>query len=148
MEYKHIVQYYETDKMGITHHSNYIRWMEESRVDFLAQIGWPFERLEKQGFASPVTKLECKFVRPSTFADEITIHTWVKEFDGVILTFEYRMEKPDGTVVCVGESRHCFVSMEGKPIRAYKACPEFCEELLRHTTAEEGEAGTGEGGKK
>ena len=34
MEYIHTVQYYETDKMGITHHSNYIRWMEEARVDF------------------------------------------------------------------------------------------------------------------
>ena len=37
--YNHTVQYYETDKMGITHHSNYIRWMEEARVDFLKQIG-------------------------------------------------------------------------------------------------------------
>ena len=132
MEYRHVVQYYETDKMGITHHSNYIRWMEESRVDFLAKIGWPFERLEQQGFASPVTKLECKFVRPSTFADAIMIHTWVKDFDGVILTFEYKMEKQDGTVVFVGESKHCFVNLEGKPIRAYKACPEFCEELQKH----------------
>ena len=28
--YNHTVQYYETDKMGITHHSNYIRWMEKA----------------------------------------------------------------------------------------------------------------------
>lgn len=36
--YQHTVQYYETDRMGITHHSNYIRWMEEARVDFLQQL--------------------------------------------------------------------------------------------------------------
>ena len=132
MEYRHIVQYYETDKMGITHHSNYIRWMEESRVDFLNKIGWPFDRLEAQGFASPVTRVECRFVRPSTFSDEILIHTYVKDFDGVRLTFEYKMEKTDGTVVCVGESGHCFINLEGKPIRADRACPEFCEELLKH----------------
>ena len=30
--YLHKVQYYETDKMGIAHHSNYIRWMEEARL--------------------------------------------------------------------------------------------------------------------
>ena len=47
--YRHKVQYYETDKMGITHHSNYIRWMEEARIDFLAQIGWNYERLEVMG---------------------------------------------------------------------------------------------------
>ena len=37
--YRHKVQYYETDRMGVTHHSNYIRWMEEARVDLLEQIG-------------------------------------------------------------------------------------------------------------
>ena len=33
--YDHKVQYYETDGMGIVHHSNYIRWFEEARVDLL-----------------------------------------------------------------------------------------------------------------
>ncbi len=37
---QHQVQYYETDKMGVTHHSNYIRFMEEARVAFLKALGW------------------------------------------------------------------------------------------------------------
>ena len=132
MEYKHIVQYYETDKMGITHHSNYIRWMEEARVDFLAKIGWPFDKIEEQGFASPVIKVECKFVRPCTFADEISIDTSVKDFDGIRLTFSYEMKKTDDTCVCVGESVHCFTDLRGKPIRADRACPDFCAEILKY----------------
>ena len=59
--YQHTVQYYETDRMGITHHSNYIRWMEEARVDFLAQLGWNLERLEAMGAVSPVTALDVKY---------------------------------------------------------------------------------------
>ena len=51
--YRHIVQYYETDKMGITHHSNYIRWMEEARIDFLSQIGWSYAKLEEEGIIFP-----------------------------------------------------------------------------------------------
>lgn len=43
--YIHKVQYYETDKMGITHHSNYVRWMEEARIEFLDQIGWSYVRV-------------------------------------------------------------------------------------------------------
>ena len=27
--------YYETDQMGIVHHSNYIRWFEEARLEML-----------------------------------------------------------------------------------------------------------------
>ena len=37
--YKHKVKYYETDKMGVTHHSNYIRFMEEARVEWMENMG-------------------------------------------------------------------------------------------------------------
>ena len=57
--YQHKVQYYETDKMGIVHHSNYIRWMEEARIDFLSQIGWDYKKLEESGVISPVTAVDC-----------------------------------------------------------------------------------------
>ena len=33
-------QFYETDGMSIIWHGNYVRWMEEARVDYLAQLGW------------------------------------------------------------------------------------------------------------
>ena len=59
--YIHKVNYYETDKMGITHHSNYVRFMEEARVDFLEQLGWSFDKLEAKGVASPVLSLDCTF---------------------------------------------------------------------------------------
>ena len=54
--YIHQVQYYETDRMGITHHSNYIRWMEEARVAFLGALGWGYSQLEVIGIISPVAQ--------------------------------------------------------------------------------------------
>ena len=30
--YEHHAKYYETDQMGIIHHSNYVKWMEEARL--------------------------------------------------------------------------------------------------------------------
>ena len=56
--FRHTVQYYETDKMGIAHHSNYIRWMEEARVDLLSKIGWDYDHMEALGVFSPVTAVE------------------------------------------------------------------------------------------
>ena len=55
--YKRTVQYYETDMMGITHHANYIHWMEEARVDFMEQMGFPYSRMEAEGVVSPVLEL-------------------------------------------------------------------------------------------
>ena len=87
--YQHIVQYYETDKMGITHHSNYIRWMEEARVDFLEKTGWSYAKLEEEGIVSPVTAVECKYRQSTTFPDTIDIEVLVEEFKGVRLKLKY-----------------------------------------------------------
>ena len=65
--YKHTVQYYETDRMGFVHHSNYIRWMEEARSDFFDQIGWPYVKTEEMGIISPVVALDCKYKQPLPF---------------------------------------------------------------------------------
>ena len=52
--YEHHVKYYETDKMGIVHHSNYIRWMEEARMDLMEQMGCSYKELEDAEIISPV----------------------------------------------------------------------------------------------
>lgn len=44
MEYVHQAQYYETDQMGIIHHSNYIRWMEEARIAYMDEVDFPYKQ--------------------------------------------------------------------------------------------------------
>ena len=128
--YKHKVQYYETDRMGITHHSNYIRWMEESRCDFMAQMGFSYERLEELGVVSPVTDIECSYKATTTFGDVIDIKASVKEFKGVRLIVEYVMTKEDGTVVFTALSKHCFLSKEGTLIRLKNQVPELYDKFV------------------
>ncbi|WP_027868646.1 thioesterase family protein [Eubacterium sp. AB3007] len=127
--YRHTVQYYETDRMGITHHSNYIRWMEEARVDFLAQIGWDYARLEEMGVISPVIGIECKYATATTFADVVEISVEVEALKGVRLRLRYVMTNQHGKTVCEGHSEHCFVNEEGRPIRLKREQPEFYEVL-------------------
>ena len=125
--YKHVIQYYETDRMGITHHSNYVRFMEEARVDYLKQLGYDYGKLESMGVISPVTEISCKYKMPSTFEDELRITVLVKECSGIRIHFLYKMVNQRGVVVCTAESQHCFVSAEGKIIRVDKEFPEFFE---------------------
>lgn len=127
--YKHVVQYYETDKMGITHHSNYIRWMEEARIDFLDQIGWDYARLESLGIISPVVSVECKYKATTTFSDIICISVSVEEFKGVKLSLRYHMVNAEDKIVCEAKSEHCFLNQQGIPIRLKKEFPEFYNTL-------------------
>jgi len=129
-KYIHRVQYYETDKMGITHHSNYIRWMEEARVDFFEKKGMSYSKLEEIGIISPVIEINCKYKSVTKFEDEIEILTRIKEFKGVKLVFEYVMkDKKNGEINFVGESKHCFINKEGKPIILKKEFPDIDKKL-------------------
>ena len=89
------VNYYETDKMGITHHSNYIRWMEEARMDFLKSIGFGMKKLEEDEVTSPVVSIECQYKNPTTFDDEIEIEVCLKKYTGVKLELVYIMRNKE-----------------------------------------------------
>lgn len=134
--YKHTVQYYETDRMGVTHHSNYIRWMEEARVDFLKNIGWSYEKFEKEGVISPVIGVDGKFRLSTTFADVVSISVSVEEFKAVRLKLYYEMKNADDQVVFDGHSEHCFLDVKGAPVRMNKLYPEFVEILKEYRKAE------------
>ena len=128
--YRHKVCYYETDKMGVTHHSNYIRWMEEARVYFLEQIGFGYDKLEEQGVVSPVIGIECEYKETTTFNDEILIEAKVKEFKGVRLVIEYKMfNAKNNNVVFLGISKHCFIGKNNIPIILKKDFPEVDAKL-------------------
>lgn len=124
--YKRKVHYHETDKMGITHHSNYIKWMEEARIQFLEEAGYGYAKLEADGIISPVIGIECQYKTPTTFDDVVTVDVWVQEFKGVKLTIGYEMKKEStGDIVFTGQSAHCFTNAEGRPIVLRKQFPEL-----------------------
>lgn len=125
-DYEHRAQYYETDQMGIIHHSNYIRWMEEARMHFLSLIGFPMEKIEAAGIVSPVVSVECKYKKVCRLNEIICIHINVKKYDGVKLVLEYEMyERGTGELRTVGGSSHCFTDREGRVVALKKAYPEL-----------------------
>lgn len=128
-EYRHRVRYYETDKMGVTHHSNYIRFMEEARVEWLDSIGFGYKKCEALGLSSPVISVNCQYKKPTTFDDIIDIQVSLKSYNGLKLKVGYEMYR-EGTLVAVGETEHCFLNQHGIPIRIKKEYPEL-DAILR-----------------
>lgn len=129
-EYIHKVHYYETDRMGITHHSNYIRWMEEARMDYLEQIGCGYAHLEELGLMSPVLSVDCKYKLTTKFTDQIAISVKLRKFDGIRMTLDYEMHNLEsGELVSTGSSSHCFLGEDFKPVRFRKKFPEIYEKL-------------------
>lgn len=132
--YEHKVKYYETDKMAIVHHSNYIRWMESARMDLFEQMGFPFSVLEEMGAVSPVVSVSCEYKTPTRFDDRIEISVEAEKFNGVRLYLKYTVYNAEtGDIAATGQSVHCFVDESGKPIILKKQFPEF-DSALRALT--------------
>ena len=131
------VQYHETDKMGIAHHSNYIKWMEEARIDFLEQMGYGYAKLEADGIISPVIAVECEYKRPSYFGDELEIKVEIDEFERVKLVLRYTVtNRKTGELIASARSSHCFLSPKGMPISLKRQFPELDAALKALVTNE------------
>ena len=81
--------------MGFTHHSNYVRWMEEARVAFMDQVSWSYQKFEDEGLISPVTAIECKFRHSTTIPDKVYIEVSVDECRVIKLRLKYTMTNED-----------------------------------------------------
>ena len=126
--YGHKVQYYETDQMGVVHHSNYIRWFEEARTDFMEQMGMGYDEMENRGIISPVLSVEADYLRMVHFGESVTIDTKVREYNGIKLTVEYEIvDNTTGMVHCRGLTKHCFLNKNGRPVSLKKDFPDFHE---------------------
>lgn len=124
------INYYETDKMGVVHHSNYIRYMEEARCSWLESIEMPFSLLEENGITIPVLGVNCDYKYHVTFDDTIIINLFIKEYSGVRMTVGYDIkDKESKKTVLVGETKHCFTNKELKPINLKKYKKEFSDKF-------------------
>ena len=120
------INYYETDRMGVVHHSNYIRFMEEARCKLLESLDMPFSLMEENGVTIPVLGVNCEYKYHVTFGDVIVISLFIKEYSGVRMTIGYTIiNKENGKIVLTGETKHCFTDKSLKPINLKKRAPEF-----------------------
>lgn len=124
--YERTINYYETDRMGVVHHSNYIRYLEEARCAWMDKMNIPFSLLEENGITIPVLNVNCNYKYHVTFHDTIIIKIYEKEYSGVRLTMGYEVtDKETGKIVLTGETKHCFTNKELRPINLKKYKPEF-----------------------
>ena len=115
------VRYYETDQMGIVHHSNYVRYFECGRVDMLKKLGLPIEKIEEAGVMLPVVSVECRYKVPARLGDTLKVVTMIDEVPRAKLVIRTEIFNPDGLLCCEGKVVLGFInSQTRRPVR----CPD------------------------
>lgn len=119
--YTRKINYYETDKMGVVHHSNYIRFLEEARCRWLEELNISMEKLEELGYTIPTLEVNCKYKYHITSGDIITIEPKITEFNGVRMTVTYNViDKKTEKIVINAWTKHCFTDKTLRPINIKK----------------------------
>ena len=126
-------QYHETDQMGIIHHSNYVKWMEEARIDFLNQIGVNYGYLEEMGLVSPIVEVKCQYKGMVRFGDSVSISINVQKYTGVKLVLSYNISNiASGELCTICETSSCFMTRDGKLISLKREFPELHDLLSNY----------------
>ena len=129
--YRRLVQYYETDRMGIVHHSNYIRWFEEARTDFLRNNGIVYAELEQAGIMIPVVNVSCRFRTPARYDEWIEIISTPTAYNGARLDFSYEVRGEGGVLVATGTSEHCFMDAQRwVPVNLKRRQPDYHARMM------------------
>ncbi len=134
--YRRRAQYHETDQMGVIHHANYIHWMEEARVAFMADAGFPYQEMEALGIVSPVVSLGIEYKKPFFFGEEAEIRLVIEKYSGAVLALRYEFRGGEASELrTAASSRHCFLQ-NGRPVSLKRVLPEL-DARLRAQAAED-----------
>ena len=109
------IRYAETDQMGVVHHAVYPIWFEQARTDYFRSLGASYLEIEKEGFVSPVLKLEVQYKRPTHYGEFADVETTLTREGALHFRFNYKVFV-DGKLCTTGSSVHCFLK-NGQPTR-------------------------------
>lgn len=125
------VRYYETDQMGIVHHSNYIRYFECGRTDMLKKAGLPIEKIEEAGVMLPVVSVECRYKVPARLGDTLKIVSIIDSLPLAKLTIRNEIFNQDNQLVAEGKVVLGFIDADSRrPVRCPKMLTEFFEKHI------------------
>lgn len=124
--YEHSTKYYETDQTGFIHQTNYVKWLEDARMDLLNQMGLGYEQMERMQILCPLLTETINYNGLIRFDETIVIETKVLHYDGSKMTLEYTLrDKESNEIRATAKSTHCFINRSGIPISLNRIYPEL-----------------------
>ena len=118
--------------MGIVHHSNYIRWFEEARVNLLEQLGFGYDRIEEAGYSGPVLEVSCQYKTMSKFGETVRIEASITQYNGVRMTLHYDVcDKAQQHLTLYRRQPPLLYQPEGKPAILKRCWPGLTRHWLQ-----------------
>ena len=122
------VEYHHTDQMGIVHHSNYVKFFEVARTEWLRAMGITYAEMERRGVMMPIVDVAVKYRNPALYDELISVTGFVDEAPMARMTFRYEVRGEDGREIATGSTTLGFIdSQTRRPQRA----PQWLLEVIK-----------------
>jgi len=122
-----LIRYYETDQMGFVHHSNYLRYFELARIEWISSLGLSYQKMEERGYLMPVIKANIDFIRPLIFGNSFRVKIESKEIPKVKFELTYEIILDEDIIIAKGSTTLAFLSSNNlKAVR----CPKFFSDIF------------------
>jgi acyl-CoA thioester hydrolase len=110
------VRFAETDAMGIVHHSRYLPYLEEARVEYLRHLGHPYSELRAEGVDYAVLEAFVQYRQPLRFDDQVVVHLRLGAATRATFQMAYLLTVAD-QVRATAVTVHGCVNAQGRPVR-------------------------------
>jgi acyl-CoA thioester hydrolase len=112
------VYYEDTDAAGVVYHSNYLKYMERARTEWLRAIGFSQQVLrEESGNIIVIAELEMKFIKPAKLDDLIEVKSTLIKVTGASFLFDQIIEKSQEKLCAARVKGVCLDALTFKPQR-------------------------------
>lgn len=122
------VEYHHTDQMGIVHHSNYIKFFEVARTEWLRAMGLTYAEMERRGVMMPIVEVNVKYRQPAYYDELISVTAMVEELPMARMIFKYEIRGEDGRDIASGSTTLGFID---KTTRRPQRAPIWLMEVLQ-----------------
>jgi acyl-CoA thioester hydrolase len=110
------VYYEDTDFSGYVYHANYLKYCERARSGYLRDMGVDQNAMFAEGHAFVVRKMDCEFLRPAKFDDELMVETSLVEMSGARFELAQVVRRAD-EVVFSARVTVAIIGKDGRPLR-------------------------------
>lgn len=125
------VKTYDIDFAGIVSNIVYVRWLEDLRLEMLAQH-FPLDEQLKQGIMPVVVQTKIDYKQPIRLSDTPSGRMWMQAVDSLRWTVNAAIAV-NGNVAALGEQMGVFVNLQNnKPIRMPQDLKQKYQALLEH----------------
>lgn len=112
------VNYADVDRMGLLHHSVYLKYLERSREEFIRRRHGAYAAMEDAGVLVVVVEASLKYRRPARFDDVLAVTLELTEVGAASLRIAYEVRRVgEDEPLATATTRHALVSREGRVLR-------------------------------